>query len=125
MILGLGTDIVEVARIETAYAKLGEPFLTRLLRADEIAYCRSHRNPAPHLAGRFAAKEAVAKAFGTGIGAALGWQDIEIIREETGRPVVLLHGRGRELFAARGAKQLWLSLSHTQHYATATAILAG
>jgi holo-[acyl-carrier protein] synthase len=125
MILGLGTDIVEVARIQASLEKWGDAFLTRILLASEIAYCRSHRAPAPHVAVRFAAKEAVAKAFGTGIGAALSWQDMEIIREESGQPVVVLHGPGRKLFEARGAEQLLISLSHSAHYATATAILTG
>ena len=123
MILGTGIDIIEVARIASSFEKFGERFVNRILLPAEIAYCLSHKNPAPFLAVRFAAKEAVSKAFGTGIGAALGWQDIEIRRKETGEPYVVLHGKGRELFAARGAKQLHVSLTHTQAYAAATAIL--
>ena len=99
--------------------------MNRVLVADEIAYCRAHKNPAPFLAARFAAKEAVSKAFGTGIGAQLGWQDIEIRRKESGEPFVVLHGKGAELFAARGARQLHLSLTHTENYAAATAVLEG
>ena len=125
MILGLGTDIVEVARIQASHAKFGEAFLTRILLSEEIAWCLSHREPAPHIAVRFAAKEAISKAFGTGIGEALGWHDMEIVREPSGRPVVVLHGGGQKLFAARGATQLLISLSHTRHHATATAILEG
>ncbi len=125
MILGTGIDLVEVARIASSFEKFGERFVNRVLLPDEIAYCLAHKNPAPFLAVRFAAKEAVAKAFGTGIGAALGWQDIEIRRQESGAPFVVLHGRGRDLLAARGARQLHLSLTHTEHYAAATAILEG
>ena len=125
MILGTGIDIIEVARIASSFEKFGERFVNRILLPDEIAYCLSHRQPAPFLAVRFAAKEAVSKAFGTGIGAQLGWQDIEIRRKESGEPFVVLHGKGRELFAARGAKILHVSLSHTEHYAAATAILEG
>ena len=125
MILGTGIDIIEVARIASSYEKFGERFVNRILHADEIAYCLSHKNPAPFLAVRFAAKEAISKAFGTGIGAALGWQDMEIRRKESGEPFVVLHGKGRELFAARGAKQLLVSLSHTDNYAAATAVLEG
>ena len=125
MTLGVGIDIIEVARIAASYEKFGERFVNRILLPDEIAYCRSHRNPAPFLAARFAAKEAVSKAFGTGIGAQLGWQDIEIRRKESGEPFVVLHGKGQDLFAARGAKQLLVSLSHTQTYAAATAVLEG
>jgi holo-[acyl-carrier protein] synthase len=99
--------------------------VNRILLPDEIAYCLSHKNPAPFLAVRFAAKEAVSKAFGTGIGAQLGWLDIEIRRKESGEPFVVLHGKGRELLAARSAKKLHVSLSHTEHYAAATTILEG
>jgi len=123
MILGTGIDIIEVGRIASSYEKFGERFVNRILHADEIAYCLSHKNPAPFLAARFAAKEAISKAFGTGIGAALGWQDMEIRRRESGEPFVVLHGQGEKLFSARGAKRLLISLSHTATYAAATAIL--
>ena len=123
MILGTGIDIIEVARIAASYEKFGERFVNRILLPEEIAYCLKHKNPAPFLAARFAAKEAISKAFGTGIGAALGWQDMEICRRESGEPFVVLHGKGGELFAARGANQLLVSLSHTDHYAAATAVL--
>src|SRR5690349_4934075 len=112
MILGTGIDIIEVARIASSYEKFGDRFVNRILLPDEIAYCRSHKNPAPFLAARFAAKEAVSKAFGTGIGARLGWQDIEIRRKESGEPFVVLHGKGKKLFRSRRAKQLLVSLSH-------------
>ena len=125
MILGTGIDIIEVARIASSYEKFGERFVNRILLPDEIAYCRSHKNPAPFLAARFAAKEAISKAFGTGIGAALGWQDVEIRRKESGEPHVVLHGKGEHLFAARNAKRLLISLSHTANYAAAMAILEG
>ena len=125
MILGTGIDIIEVERIATSYEKFGERFVNRILLADEIAYCLTHRRPAPFLAVRFAAKEAISKAFGTGIGAQLGWRDIEIRRKESGEPFVVLHGKGQELFTARGAKHLHISLSHTEHYAAAMAILEG
>jgi len=123
MILGTGIDLIEVARIASSFEKFGERFVNRILLPDEIAYCRSHKNSAPFLAVRFAAKEAVSKAFGTGIGAQLGWQDIEIRRKESGEPFVVLHGKGAELFAARGAGRLHISLTHTANYAAATAIL--
>jgi len=123
MILGIGIDIIEVARIASSYEKFGERFVNRLLLADEIAYCLSHKNPAPFLAARFAAKEAISKAFGTGIGASLGWQDMEIRHRESGEPFVVLHGKGKKLFKSRRAKRLLVSLSHTVNYAAATAIL--
>ena len=123
MILGTGIDIIEVGRIASSYEKFGERFANRILLPGEITYCLSHKNPAPFLAARFAAKEAISKAFGTGIGAALGWQDMEIRRKESGEPFVVLHGKGKKLFQSRRAKRLLISLSHTANYAAATAVL--
>jgi len=123
MILGIGIDIIETARIASSFEKFGERFMQRLLLPDEIAYCLSHKNPAPFIAARFAAKEAISKAFGTGIGAQLGWRDMEIRRKKSGEPFVVLHGKGKKLFKSRRAKRLLISLSHTQTYAAATAVL--
>jgi len=123
MILGVGIDIIEVARIESSHSKFGERFLQRILHPSEIQYCLSHRTPGPFLAVRFATKEAISKAFGTGIGAQLGWHDMEIGRKDTGEPFAILHGKGKELMELRRGTNLRISLSHTQHYATAVAIL--
>jgi holo-[acyl-carrier protein] synthase len=125
MILGVGIDLIEVARIRSSHERFGERFLQRILRPAEIAYCLSHKDAAPHLAARFAAKEAISKAFGTGIGAQLGWQDMEVAREASGKPYVILHGGGLALLNARGGTQLHLSLSHTVDHATAVAVLEG
>ncbi len=125
MILGIGIDLVEIARIRASHEKFGERFLQRILRPGEIAYCLAHQDPAPHLAARFAAKEAISKAFGTGMGHELGWQDMEIGRRESGEPFVLLHGDGKNLFQQRGGRKLHLTLSHTQHLATAMVVLEG
>jgi holo-[acyl-carrier protein] synthase len=125
VILGTGIDIIEVARIASSFEKFGERFVNRILLPNEIAYCLSHKNPAPFLAARFAAKEAISKAFGTGIGATLGWRDMEIRKKESGAPFVVLHGKGKKLFKTRGAKRLLVSLSHTENYAAATAVLEG
>ena len=125
MILGVGIDIIEVARLKALHERFGERFLNRLLLADEIARFLPHKNPAPFLAGRFAAKEAISKAFGARIGAQLGWHDMEIRRKQSGEPFVVLHGKGKELFVLRGAKRLLVSLSHTENYAAATAVLEG
>ncbi|MGH7950672.1 MAG: holo-ACP synthase [Limisphaerales bacterium] len=125
MILGIGIDIIEVARIRASLEKFGERFGKRILLPGETAYCLSHNHPAPFVAARFAAKEAISKAFGTGIGAALGWQDMEIAHKESGEPFVILHGKGQELFQARGAKQLLVSISHTEQYAAVVAVLEG
>jgi holo-[acyl-carrier protein] synthase len=123
MILGTGIDIIEVTRIEAAYAKFGERFLNRILLPGEISYCLSHKAPGPFLAARFAGKEAISKAFGTGIGAELGWQDMEIRRKESGEPFVVLHGGGQKLLEAREARVVLISLSHTQAHAAAVAVL--
>ena len=123
MILGVGIDIIEVARIESSHAKYGERFLNRILRPAEIEYCLSHRHPGPFLAARFAAKEAISKAFGTGIGAQLGWQDMEVAREESGKPYVVLHDAGLKLLEARGGREVHLSISHTDQYAAGVAVL--
>jgi holo-[acyl-carrier protein] synthase len=123
MILGVGIDIIEVARIQGSYEKFGDRFLKRILHANEIAYCLSHKSPAPFLAARFAAKEAISKAFGTGIGAQLGWQDMEVVRRESGEPYVVLHGDAPQLLEKRGGRIVLISLSHTQQHAAAVAIL--
>ncbi|MEW6303355.1 MAG: holo-ACP synthase [Verrucomicrobiota bacterium] len=125
MILGTGVDIIEVERIGGSFERFGERFVNRILHPAEISYALSHKNPAPFLAVRFAAKEAISKAFGTGIGAQLGWQDMEVGKKESGEPFVILHGKGRTLLAERNARIVHLSLSHTEHYAVAMAILEG
>jgi holo-[acyl-carrier protein] synthase len=123
MILGIGIDIIEVGRIEKSYERFGGRFLDRILLPDEISYCLSHKAPGPFLAARFAAKEAISKAFGTGIGAQLGWQDMEVRRKESGEPFVILHGNGARLLQERQARTVLISLSHTQSHAAAVAIL--
>src|SRR5947208_8357051 len=101
MILGVGIDIIEVARIHASYERFGDRFLKRILHPNEISYCLSHASPAPFLAARFAAKEAISKAFGTGIGAQLGWRDMEIGRRQSGEPFVILHEAGQKLLKER------------------------
>jgi len=125
MILGTGIDIIEVARVAASHEKFGERFLKRILRPAEIAYCLSHKQPAPFIAARFAAKEAVSKAFGTGIGSQLGWQDVEVGRKPSGEPFVILHDDGLRLFETRHGRQFHLSLSHTGTYAAAMAVFEG
>src|ERR1700740_3657829 len=109
MILGIGIDIIEVARIEASYERFGERFLNRILHPNEISYCLSHRVPGPFLAARFAAKEAISKAFGTGIGAQLGWHDVEVARKESGEPFVICHEKAKALLKSRNARLLLIS----------------
>lgn len=125
MILGIGMDIAETVRVKGSMDRFGESFLQRILLPEEMAYCLAHKEPALYVAARFAAKEAVSKAFGTGIGAQIGWTDIEVRRKESGEPFVVLHGNGKKLFEARGAKQLHIALTHTGNYAAAMAVLEG
>src|SRR4051812_17371986 len=122
-VLGVGIDIVENARIEHSLERFGERFLQRVFTAGEIAYCQSMKFPARHFAARFAAKEAVSKAFGTGIGKSMGWKDIDVHREGSGQPFVVLEGGAKTLAAERNVSAIWISLSHTDHNAVAMAAI--
>lgn len=123
-ILGTGIDLVENERIREMMEKWRGRFLDRVFLPEEQAYCESKAAPWLYYAGRFAVKEAVSKAFGTGIGNSLGWQDIEVVRDHAnGAPSVRFGARGRELAAARGVSAVWISLSHTRHFAVAHAVL--
>ena len=93
--LGLGTDLVEISRIEESLNKFGDRFLQKIFLPTESAYALSQSRPAVHFAARFAAKEAVAKAFGTGIGDSLSWLDLEIGRHANGEPFLRFHEIGR------------------------------
>ncbi len=123
MILGTGVDIVETGRIQRSLKKFGQRFLTRIFLPGEIAYAQSRKYPNRHLAARFAAKEAVSKAFGAGIGKQLGWRDIEVCRKESGEPYIVLHGKGAQLLKTRRARITTITLSHTDNYAAAVAVL--
>ena len=125
MILGTGIDIVETRRIADSMERFGERFLKRIFHDAEVAYARSMKKADLHLAARFAAKEAISKAFGTGIGGQLGWKDMEIRRRDSGEPYVVLHGKALDLMKSRGATALHVSLSHTDVCAAASAVLEG
>lgn len=118
-----GIDLVENARIALALERSGEAFLRRTFTEAEVVYCRAHRDPVPRFAARFAAKEAVAKAFGTGIGHSAAFREIEVIHEATGAPAVKLHGSAAATAAAQGITLLSLSLTHTDHYAAAMVVV--
>ncbi len=122
-VLGLGCDLCDIARVRGVWERQGERFLEFTYTAGERAYCLRMRDPAPYLAARFAAKEAVAKAFGTGIGAELGWKSIEVTHDEHGAPEVKFDAQGEALLAARGASGVFLTLSHTDTTAMAVAAL--
>lgn len=122
MIVGLGTDIVEVERISRMIADHGDHFLERVFTAGEIAHCRPRREADEHFAGRWAAKEAVMKALGTGFTQDVGWVDIEIQNRPSGQPVIVLHGPTRAYADRLGVGEILITLSHTRTVATATAI---
>ncbi len=124
-ILGIGMDIVETKRIAESIDRFGDRFLHRVFLEDEVAYARSMKFPHLHLAARFAAKEAISKAFGTGIGRQLGWRDLEIIREASGAPRVQLHGRADLYAKSREVHAIHISLSHTAEYGAASAVIVG
>jgi len=120
---GIGIDIVEVARISAANEKHGPAFAARYLTENERAYCASHAHPEIHQAARFAAKEAVAKALGVGIGGDCGWLDIEITRDAaTGAPEVILTGAAAAFASRHGIARVLVSISHTRDTAVANAI---
>jgi len=124
-ILGIGVDIVEIERFADSMRRSGKAFLDRVFLEAEQGYCSPQREPARCFAARFAAKEAVAKALGTGIGAQLGWRDIEIRRRTSGEPFVSLCGIGAETANRIGVSEILLSISHSEHYAVANAICTG
>ena len=124
-LLGHGIDIVETKRIAESIERFGDRFLRRIFSEGEVAYAHSMKYPHLHLAARFAAKEAISKAFGTGIGKELGWRDLEIIREPSGAPRVQLHGRGQLYAESRGVLAIHVSLSHTADYGAASAVIVG
>jgi len=123
MLVGVGVDIIEVERIRAVCERHGDRFLERILRPPEIAYCRQFRAPFPHYAARFAAKEAVSKAFGTGIGSRLGWKDIEVANRPSGEPYIIFHGKAKLLLQKKNARNALISLSHTEAYAAAMAAI--
>ena len=124
-VLGIGVDLVENVRIEHSLERFGERFLKRVFTPGEIEYSQSMKYPARHLAARFAAKEAVSKAFGTGIGKAMGWKDIDVRRKPSGEPFVVLEGGAKNLAETRGVKAVWITLSHTEHHAMAMIVIEG
>ncbi len=125
-VLGLGVDLVENDRMRECLERWGSRFSEKVFRPAERAYCESRPEPWRHYAGRFAVKEAVSKAFGTGIGKQVGWLDIEVVRSpDTGAPSVNLTGRAREWADQQGVRTIMVSLSHTRRYAVAQALLTG
>jgi len=122
MVLGLGTDLIETKRIQESIDRFGERFLERVFTMGEIAYCRRKKNAAESFAARFAAKEAGAKALGTGISRGVTWTELEVRREVSGKPTLHLSGRAAELAGAMGVRRLQLSLTHSRELAMAVVV---
>ncbi len=124
-VTGIGIDLVEVARVRELLERHGERFKARTFTEAETTYCDACADPAMHYAARFAAKEAAAKALGTGFAQGVSWRDIEVAREDSGRPVLRLHGGAAERALALGVRACHLSLSHTRELAQAQVVLDG
>lgn len=123
ILLGLGCDLVEIARIQRVLERQGERFLARVFTEEERTYCLAMPHPPKHLAARFAAKEAVSKCFTTGIGAELGWKSISIYHGSRHEPLVRLDEKGVALLRSVGATSIQVSLSHTDTMAMAVAAM--
>lgn len=119
MIRGIGTDIIEVSRIEDNIRKHGQKFLDKVFTKDEQIYCKSFRESGRNFAGRFAGKEAVVKALGTGLTEGINWLDIEILNDAQGKPYLRLSDFLKDRFEN---PLIYLSISHCHAYATATAV---
>ena len=124
-IKGIGVDLARIPRLRQAVERWDERFLRRVFTDGEIAYCRGRRDPIPHFAARFAAKEATLKALGTGLAMGVRWQELEVRRERGAAPTMVLSGRCRALALAKGADRVLLSLTHDGDYALAQAMLIG
>jgi holo-[acyl-carrier protein] synthase len=125
MVIGIGTDLMEIARIQQSIARYGDRFLQRIFTPGEIAYCQQKKNSAESFAARFAAKEAAAKALGTGISHGVNWLEMEVTREPSGKPALVLIGRAAQRGRQIGVTRTSLSLTHSRETALAVVIMEG
>jgi holo-[acyl-carrier protein] synthase len=125
MLIGTGVDLIEIERIAHSIERFGDRFLRRVYTDSEIAYCRRKRSSAESFAARFAAKEAGAKALGTGISRGVTWTEFEVKREPSGRPLLALSGRAETLAKELGVRSVSLSLTHTREMAMAMVVMEG
>ena len=123
MVIGVGTDVIEIARIAQSIGRFGDRFLARVFTPREIAYCRRKKNAAESFAARFAAKEAGAKALGTGISQGVSWLELEVNREPSGRPTLELTGRAAQRASRLGIAGISLSLTHSKDIALAVVVM--
>jgi holo-[acyl-carrier protein] synthase len=124
-VLGIGTDIVECLRIAQMIERHGELFINRVYTDHEIEYCRGRKAATQHYAGRWAAKEAVLKALGTGWRRGISWRDVEVRNKPGGRPVIALRGGARDALEKLGVREVLISISHCRSHATAYAMALG
>lgn len=123
-IIGIGLDATDIPRIRATYDRFGRRFLDRVFTHGEIAYCLRHRDPAPSLAARFAAKEAGMKALGTGHSQGVLWRDLEVVRRG-GPPTLVFHGGAARRLEALGGRSALLTLTHSDHLAMAQVMIFG
>lgn len=121
-VLGIGTDIIECLRIAQMIERHGELFIDRVYTAAEIEYCRSRKQATQHFAGRWAAKEAILKAIGTGWRRGISWRDMEVRNNEGGKPSVALRGGARDVVEQLGVGEILVTISHCRTHATAFAV---
>jgi holo-[acyl-carrier protein] synthase len=123
MVLGLGTDLIEIDRIQESMDRYGERFLQRIFTDEEIAFCMKKKHAAESFAARFAAKEAASKALGTGISRGVSWKEFEVRRQAGQRPMLHFTGRAAELAQAMGVRRVQLSLTHSRNLAMAAVVV--
>lgn len=124
-VIGVGTDIVKVSRIKRLLKKHGKSFAQRILHKNELQIFQQRKTSKYYLAKRFAAKEALAKALGTGIAKGISFEEIEVLNNNDGKPEIILHGKALEIANQLGVKNLFISLSDEKKYAIAYVILEG
>ncbi len=124
-VIGIGIDITECLRIARMIERHGDLFINRVYTADEISYCRNRKQTTEHFTGRWAAKEAILKALGTGWRRGISWRDVEILNEPGGKPIVNVHGGAKSVIEQLGITRLLITISHCRTHATAFAIATG
>ncbi len=124
-ILGHGVDVIECPRLKKMLDHHGDRLLQRVFTPHEQAYCQQHKERMQHLAGRFAAKEAVLKALGTGMRGQMKWTDVQIANNDLGKPEIVLSGESAAVAARMGVTRVLISISHTREHAVASAIALG
>jgi holo-[acyl-carrier protein] synthase len=123
MIVGTGIDIVEIARFRKVVERLKDRFISRVFTPEEQQFCQKHHDPIPHFAARFAAKEALFKALGTGWAKGVTWLDVEVRRQRQDPPLMVLCGEAGRISANKGTQSVHLSLSHSEDSAVALVVL--